>query len=147
MAKILITEDERIIAEDLKLTLQSFGHEVAAICASGEEAVTKTRELLPDLIFMDIQLKGKLTGIDAAHILKSSKIPIIFCTAYSDHKTIMQAASIDHSGYLIKPIMENELKCILDKFLNRKSSKIPKRRNPRNKIKFELVDLDLVQHS
>ena len=147
MAKILITEDERIIAEDLKLTLQSFGHEVAAICASGEEAVTKTRELHPDLIFMDIKLKGKLSGIDAAHILKSSKIPVIFCTAYSDHKTIMQAANVGNSGYLIKPIMENELKCILDKFLNRKSSKNPKRFTSKNRIDFDLADLDLVQHS
>jgi CheY-like chemotaxis protein len=144
MAKILITEDERIIAEDLKLTLQSFGHEVAAICASGEEAVAKTRELHPDLIFMDIQLKGKLSGIDAAHILKSSKIPVIFCTAYSDHKTIMQAASIDHSGYLIKPIMENELKCILNKTLNGKSPKYSKSSATNSRRGF---DLDLVQHS
>ena len=121
MAKILITEDERIIAEDLRLTLQSFGHEVAAICTTGEEAITKTRELHPDLIVMDIKLKGKLSGIEAAHILKSSKIPVIFCTAYSDHKTIIRAMSIDHSGYLIKPIMENELKYILDRVLNKKS--------------------------
>lgn len=147
MAKILITEDERIIAEDLKLTLQSFGHEVTAICASGEEAITKTRELLPDLILMDIQLKGKLSGIEAAHILKSSKIPVIFCTAYSDHKTIMRVASVDNSGYLIKPIMENELKCILDKFLNRKNSKKSKRFTLKNRIEFELIDLELVQQS
>ena len=147
MAKIIITEDERIIAEDLKLTLQSFGHEVTAICTSGEEAVTKTRELHPDLIFMDIQLKGKLTGIEAAHILKNSKIPVIFCTAYSDHKTIMQAASVDHSGYLIKPIMENELKCILDKTLNGKSSKNPQRFTTKNRAGFKLADLDLVQQS
>ncbi len=147
MAKILITEDERIIAEDLKLTLQSFGHEVAAICASGEEAIIKTRELLPDLILMDIQLKGKLSGIEAALILKSSKIPVIFCTAYSDHKTIMQAASVDNSGYLIKPIMENELKCILDKVLNGKSSKKPKRLTLKNRIEFELADLEMIQQS
>ena len=147
MAKILITEDERIIAEDLKLTLQSFGHEVTAICASGEEAITKTRELLPDLILMDIQLKGKLSGIEAAHILKSSKIPVIFCTAYSDRKTIMQAASVDNSGYLIKPIMENELKYILDKFLNRQSAKRPKTFTTKNRAGFKLADLDLVQQS
>jgi CheY-like chemotaxis protein len=147
MAKILITEDERIIAEDLKLTLQSFGHEVTAICASGEEAVTKTRELLPDLIFMDIKLKGKLSGIEAAHILENCKIPVIFCTAYSDNKTIMRAANVGNSGYLIKPIMENELKCILDKFLNRKNSKNTKRFTPKNRMEFELADLNLVQHS
>ena len=110
MAKILIIEDENIIAEDLKITLTSFGYDVEDVIASGEEAILKTEELKPDLVLMDIKLDGEINGIEAASkIHKKSNVPIIFCTAYTDDKTYKKALITKPSGYIVKPFNESEL--------------------------------------
>ncbi len=119
MANILITEDEKIIAEDLKLTLQSFGHKISAICPSGEEAVVKARELHPDIILMDIKLEGDIDGIEAAKsIRKYLNTPIVFCTAYAENSTLEKVSCINSYAYLTKPFNDSELLFIINKILN-----------------------------
>jgi len=130
LARILITEDERLIAEDLKLTLQAHGHEIIGIEFTGEGAVERTRELSPDIIFMDIRLKGDMSGIDAARKIRQiSETAIIFCTAYSDDHTLLKISSLSPEGYIAKPFHEKEIKSI---FKNLSESKKGRNINFRN---------------
>lgn len=103
--KILIVEDERIVAEELKLRIKSMGYQVVGIASTGEKAVELARLHHPDLILMDIKLKGDLDGIDAARIIAAEAfIPFIFLTANSDNATIQKAMLVRPVGYLLKPI-------------------------------------------
>ena len=115
MARILITEDERIIAEDLKLILQSFGHEIIEIVSTGENAIRIALQAKPDLIFMDIKLEGRMTGLDAAkEIMINHEIPVIFCSAYADDLTLLQASSLHPAGYISKPFSEEDIKSVIN---------------------------------
>jgi len=110
LGRILITEDERIIAEDLKMTLQEFGFDVIGIVASGEEAIIEAERLKPDLILMDIMLDGELNGIETAkNILIRFKIPVVYITAYADSETLNKAKKTKPFGFLFKPFEEEEL--------------------------------------
>jgi CheY-like chemotaxis protein len=83
-AKILVVEDEAIVAKDLQYRLTKFGYTVPAIASSGEEAINKAVEISPDLVLMDIRLKGSMDGIEAAQeIYKRLDIPVIYLTAYA----------------------------------------------------------------
>ena len=104
MTKILIVEDERMIAEDIKYTLEQYNYNVTGIFNKGEDAVERVSEMEPDLILMDIMLEGEINGIETGRlILKNHNIPIIFLTAYADSKTIDSAMSISPHGYVLKP--------------------------------------------
>jgi class 3 adenylate cyclase len=108
--RILIVEDEHIIAQDLSRTLKKFGYEVADIVTSGETVVTRTLELEPNLILMDIKLSGKLSGIEAAsEIKKILDIPIIYITAYADVEMINDAKLTEPFAYIVKPFDEKSL--------------------------------------
>ena len=114
MAGILIVEDEKIIAQDLKMTLNNFGYDVPAIASSGEDAIIKTAEIIPDLILMDIMLAGELNGIETAkQILGKHSIPLIYISAYADENTILAAKETKPFGYLVKPFEEQELHSII----------------------------------
>ena len=117
-AKILVVEDERITAEDIKCGLQNVGYTVPAIVDSGEDAIKKTEEFSPDLVLMDIKLKGEIDGIMAAEDIRSRfGIPVIYITAYSDNNTVQRAKITEPSGYILKeqtglikkPFEESEL--------------------------------------
>ena len=108
--KILLVEDESIEALDIKRTLESFGYEVPYVASTGEEAVIKALEIMPDLILMDIVLKGKTDGIDAALEIKKFNIPVIFLTAHPEESTIERAKLTEPYGYLTKPYDTIELK-------------------------------------
>ena len=103
-------EDEWVIAEDIQQSLEKLGYAVTSIEASGEKAVQKAEEDKPDLILMDIVLKGKIDGIEAAKQIHSRfNIPVIYITAY-DNKSILERAMIaEPFGYLLKPFEEREL--------------------------------------
>ncbi len=106
----MIVEDEIITARDEKQTLEKLGYSVSAIVGSGEEAVKKAEEDRPDLVLMDIELSGKMDGIEAAGILHSRfDIPSIFVTAYADDKILERAKITEPFGYLIKPFENKEL--------------------------------------
>jgi len=113
--KILVVEDERIIAIDLQRRLERFGYTVVAIAAAGEQAIEMVRQHSPDIILMDIMLVGDIDGIEAATIIKNEfAIPVIFLTAYSDEKTLERAKIAEPSGYILKPFKDKELYTTID---------------------------------
>lgn len=108
--KILIVEDEGIVAEDIRRSLQKLGYVVSSVVSSGEAAVKKAEESNPDLVLMDIVLQGEMDGIEAAeHIRTRFNIPVVYLTAYSDGKTLGRAKITEPFGYIIKPFKEREL--------------------------------------
>ncbi|MFC1898464.1 response regulator [Candidatus Cloacimonadota bacterium] len=112
---ILLAEDEAIIAQYLKMELEQNGYEVCGFVASGEEAITKVRELNPDLILMDINLSGEIDGIDAAHEIRTDfQIPIIFMTGYSEHSLVDRAKEVKPVAYLEKPVELYDLQPVID---------------------------------
>ncbi|MCK9152339.1 PAS domain S-box protein [Methanobacterium alcaliphilum] len=112
--KILIVEDDAIESLDLRRRLESLGYEVPYVASRGHEAIDKTKEIMPDLVLMDISLKGDMDGIDAAEEIIKYNIPIIYLTAHSDEATVKKAKHTQPYGYLIKPYDPNELKYALE---------------------------------
>ncbi|MBI5651883.1 MAG: PAS domain S-box protein [Chloroflexi bacterium] len=107
---ILIVEDENIIAMDLKNRLVALGYTVCASVPSGEAAIEKADAFHPDLVLMDIVLKGELDGIQAAaQIRQRLNIPVIYLTAYSDARTLARAKVTEPHGYILKPFEDREL--------------------------------------
>jgi len=107
---ILIVEDERIVALDIKSSLESLGYTVTAIVASGEAALTKVAESQPDLVLMDINLKGNMDGVETAEQIRAHfSIPVIYLTAYADSNTLQRAKLTEPFGYILKPFEEKEL--------------------------------------
>ena len=110
MAKILVVEDEGLTAMELQRKLKTWGYDVPSFAFSRKEAVKKAKEIKPDLILMDVMLKGQGDGIDAAHEIKNiHDVPIIYLTAYGDVKTRKRAEITNPTAYIIKPFEENEL--------------------------------------
>ena len=108
--KILIVEDEAIVAEDVRNSLQSLGYEISTIVSSGDEAITKIEEDRPDLVLMDIVLKGDMDGIEAASQIHSRfNIPVVYLTAFTDNKTLERAKHTEPFGYIVKPFDDREL--------------------------------------
>ncbi|HMC98417.1 MAG TPA: response regulator [Flavobacteriales bacterium] len=103
-ATVLIVEDESIVRKDIRQTIQTLGYTVVGDCADGEEAVELAVELRPDLVLMDIMLKGAMNGIDAAVMIRArTGLPVIFLTAYADDDTLSRAKIAQPYGYILKP--------------------------------------------
>ncbi|MBD2744640.1 ATP-binding protein [Coleofasciculus sp. FACHB-1120] len=118
--KILVVEDERIVAKDIVKSLQRLGYKVGASVASGEEALQKVAEIQPDLVLMDIMLKGKLDGIETTEkIHENFDIPVVYLTAYADEKTLERAKITEPFGYIIKPFDERDLHTTIEIALRR----------------------------
>lgn len=118
--KILIVEDEKIIAFDIKYCLERSGYIVPAIVSYGEQATEKAVELKPDLVLMDIMLKGNMNGTEAAEqITKILNIPVIYLTAYSDENTLKNAKFSQPFAYILKPFDENQLVATIEIVLNK----------------------------
>jgi len=108
--KILVVEDEWVVADQICRNLMGFGYSVCSIASTGDEAIAKMEEHRPDLILMDIVLKGNMDGIETAERITSRfNIPIIYLTAYANKEYIERAKQTKPSGYLIKPFKEKEL--------------------------------------
>jgi len=117
--KILVVEDEIIIAKDLQYILIDLGYNVPYIVSSGEEAIKIAKAIKPDLTIMDIKLSGELDGIEAAmQIHKSLDIPTIFLTAYNDLETSERLKEAEPSGYITKPVDGIELSVIIKNALS-----------------------------
>ena len=113
--RILVVEDEALVAEDLKEILRGFGYEVTGIAESGDEAITLAGETLPDLIFMDINLSGEMNGLTAAGEIRSRwGIPIIYVTAFASQAIIDRAKKSIPSGYIIKPFNEQQIQITVE---------------------------------
>jgi len=113
--RILVVEDERIVAEDIRTTLDGLGYEVCGVVGSGEEALEAVDERGPDLILMDIVLKGDMNGIEAARKIRSTRsVPVVYLTAYSDDAMIERAKVTEPHGYMLKPFSDRELRSTIE---------------------------------
>lgn len=109
-ARILVVEDEIIIAEDLQIKLIRMGYSVPMLASSGEDAIKKIQEYNPDLILMDIVIHGNMDGIETVEKIHSMfDIPVVYLTAYADENTLERAKITEPFGYLLKPFKEREL--------------------------------------
>jgi two-component system, cell cycle sensor histidine kinase and response regulator CckA len=113
--QIMVVEDESIVAEDMKAMLEGFGYNVPAVAFSGEDAIKKVFDTHPDLVLMDIVLKGKMTGVEAVERIRSRcNIPVVYVTAYADEKTVRRAKATEPYGYILKPFDARELQTAIE---------------------------------
>jgi DNA-binding NarL/FixJ family response regulator len=120
LATILIVEDEMIIGWDLRNRINAMGYQVIGVFSTGTEAFHATKNLHPDLILMDIRIKGSIDGIELARLIQSHhRIPIIFLTGQADHATVLRAKQIGPAGYLCKPFGDQELRDSIQSALKR----------------------------
>ncbi len=116
--KILVVEDEAIIAMDIQSILRKMGYVDSEIVFSGEESIEKVAAQRPHLVLMDIKLKGNLDGIQAAkYIFYEYQVPVVYITAFGDENTIKRANGTARFGYITKPFEEAELKSTIQKAL------------------------------
>jgi signal transduction histidine kinase len=120
-ARILVVEDERIVATDLAGALAELGYRVPATVATGEAAIEQARDLKPDVVLMDVRLAGPIDGVQAASIVREElDIPVIFLTAHSDDETLHRAMQTEPVGYLVKPFSPPQLRCAIEIALHRR---------------------------
>jgi two-component system, response regulator PdtaR len=113
--RILIVEDEVIVACDIQARLESFHYEVPGMAASGEEALQLVSEIWPDLVLMDIKLKGDLDGVQVADLLRRRHgIPVVFLTANADEEMLERAKQTEPLNYVLKPYHEKELRIAIE---------------------------------
>ncbi|MFH1320930.1 MAG: response regulator [Bacteroidota bacterium] len=114
-ANILIVEDDAVTVKLISQCLQKLGYNVMGISSEAQDAVNKAQELIPDLVLMDIMLKGEMTGIEAAaKIYKNLHIPVIFLTIYADEETLKMAKIAEPFGYIIKPFEKRDLQIAIE---------------------------------
>ena len=113
--KILIVEDDRIVAEGTKRSLKRLGFNVSRIVSYGEKAVERIKECDPDLVLMDIMLKGEMNGIQATDLIHTQfDIPVVYLTAYTDEDVLNRAKITEPFGYIVKPFEERELNTTIE---------------------------------
>jgi len=118
--RILITEDEPLVAKLMEKTLKALGYDPVGIAGSGSDAIEMAHQLLPDLVVMDINLPGKVDGIEATRIIKGKlSIPVIYVTGAADSDTLERALTTDPNGYLLKPFSHQSLYAIIEMALYR----------------------------
>ncbi|BAY28020.1 response regulator receiver sensor signal transduction histidine kinase [Calothrix sp. NIES-2100] len=146
-AKILVVENEMIIAYDIKACLEKAGYTVPAMTAYGEQAITKAAELHPDLVLMDVILKGKISGIEAAaEIGNRFNIPVVYLTAYTDHSNLEKVKTTQPFGYILKPFAEMQLITTIEIALNKHQTEVMMREaleeeKERQKIKSQFFSM------
>ena len=114
-ASILIVADEGIVAQDLMEALTRLGYRISGVASEGNQAVTMATQLRPELVVMDVSLRGEVDGIQAARMIQDhSHVPIIFLTGHRDSETLQRAVLTGPMGYLIKPFQEDELRCAIE---------------------------------
>lgn len=112
---ILVVEDEGIVARDLSQRLTHLGYRVPAISMTGEDALRQADAIQPDLVLMDINLRGSMDGVETANRLRAKhSLPVIYLTAYSDQSTLERAKQTEPYGYLLKPFVEPELQAAIE---------------------------------
>ena len=113
--RILVVEDEVIVAENIRRKLDSMGYQITAIVPSGEEAIEQVEQARPDVVLMDIGLSGRIDGVAAAGRIRSRfDLPIIYLTAYADEETLERTRLTDPAGYLLKPFEGRELRVTIE---------------------------------
>jgi class 3 adenylate cyclase len=153
--KILIAEDENIIAKDIANTLERLGYEVLGSVRSGNEVIEKAKELNPDLVLMDIILEGEMSGIEAAEIIMTSlTIPVIYLTALADNETLQRAKITEPFGYIIKPFDERALhssiemaiyKHKINEQLKERTRELEEEKNKSNRLLHNIFPSEIVK--
>ncbi len=119
--RVLVVEDERVVARDIEKRLKKLGYVVPASVASGEAAIEQVAKLRPDLVLMDIRLKGQMDGIEAAEQIRADfDTPVIYLTAYADEATLQRAKVTEPFGYIVKPFDERDLQVAIEVALRRR---------------------------
>ncbi len=114
-AKVLIVEDERVVARDIQTRLARLGYTIAGVTRFGEEAVQMAQQACPDVVLMDIRLEGAMDGIEAAErIRQHCQVPVVYLTAYADEDTLKRARITEPFGYVLKPFEERELRTVIE---------------------------------
>jgi len=118
--KILVVEDEAIIALDIQSILSKIGYNQSEVVHSGEESIQKVATGRPHLVLMDIKLKGKLDGIQAAHeIFYQYNVPVVYITAFGDEGTLSRANGTARYGFITKPFEEADLQSTIQNALHK----------------------------
>ena len=118
--RVLIVEDEILIAEELKVRLSLLGFSVIAAVESGEEGIAIATRERPDLVLMDIRLKGKKDGVQAAEEIHGQvDVPVVYLTAYSDRLTVDRVKGTEYDGFILKPFRAGELKSTIEVAMRR----------------------------
>ena len=113
--RVLVVEDESLVARDIENMVTSQGYEVCGVASTSEEALALAVETRPEIILMDVIIRGSLDGIAVAEkIWESYRIPIIYVTAYADEHTLKRAKITEPFGYILKPFDERELKIAIE---------------------------------
>ncbi len=142
MSKILIVEDERIVAGDIETTLKRWGHGVSGIVSSGEEALRNVAVTRPDLVLMDIKIKGRMDGVQTAHRLHEDfRIPVVYLTAHANDDLLKRAQTTQPYGYIVKPFEENSLHATIEMAVYK--SQVDRRDEERNKQMQKLTEATL----
>jgi len=114
-SRILVVEDEAIVAMVIKRRLKDLGYIVSGIASTGKDAITKVEGTFPDLVLMDIRLKGDMDGIEATKTIKDRfSLPVVYLTAHSDDVTFKKAKETDPDGYILKPFTEKDLSTTIE---------------------------------
>jgi PAS domain S-box-containing protein len=114
-ARILIVEDNRVVARDIERQLMRIGHSVVGMTGRGEDAVQLALSTQPELVLMDIRLEGTVDGVDAAEqIRRHCHVPVVFLTAYADDETVRRASLTEPFGYLLKPFEDTQLRTVIE---------------------------------
>lgn len=122
-ATILVVEDEGIVAQEIKSRLEKNGYTVCAVAHDGETAVARAEKMRPDLVLMDIRLKGEMDGIEAAGLVRDRlNIPVVYLTAYTDPATLERAKVMEPFGYVVKPFETRSLIVSIEIALHRHRS-------------------------
>ena len=130
--RVLVIEDESIVSKDIQHSLKRLGYSIAGSAATGEKAIALAEEEKPDIVLMDIMLKGDMNGIEAAEIVRREhNIPVIFLTAYADEATLSKAKITEPYGYIIKPFKEIDLHTSIEMALykHKKEKEVEKERD------------------
>jgi len=140
--RLMVVDDEAIITTQLEDRLQSMKYDVVGTASSAEESVSLARELWPDIILMDIVMKGELDGIEAAEIIKNEMdIPVIFLTGYTSDNYIERAKKVAPFGYIVKPFREDDVRANIEIALYRKDLE-RKRKHAEERIRRLFLAID-----
>src|SRR3954454_10396589 len=114
-ARILIVEDDRVVARDIAQQMVRAGHTMVGTTTRGEEALALAARAQPDLVLMDVRLEGELDGIDTARLLRERlDLAVVFLTAYADEDTVRRATTAEPFGYVLKPFDETQLRTVVE---------------------------------
>ena len=115
LRRVLVVEDESLVALDIRRTLVRIGYDVVGAVATGEDAIRATAELAPDVVLMDIHLRGEIDGVEAVErILRGRDLPVVYLTAHADAPTVERARRTRPFGYVLKPFEERELQVAIE---------------------------------